>query len=52
MLCDDLGGWDGGVEGRLPREGTDVFLGLIHVVVQQELMQHCKAITLQSNINR
>ena len=52
MLCDDLDGWDGGVEGRLKREGTHVYLRLIHVVVQQKLTQHCKAIILQSKINR
>ena len=47
-LCDDLeGGWGGGVRGKSKREGTYVYLGLIHFVVQQKLIQHCKAIILQ-----
>ena len=47
MLCDDLEGWDGGVEGRLKREGIYVSVWLIYVVVQQKIMQHCKAIIFQ-----
>ena len=48
MLCDDLEGWDGSVgRGRLEREGICVHIELIHVVVQQRLMQHCNAIILQ-----
>ena len=44
MLCDDLGvGWDG-------REGTHVYLRLIHTVVQQKPAQHRKAIILQLEI--
>ena len=47
MLCDDLKGW----EGRLKREGiyiyTHTHIQLIRVVIQQKLMQHCKAIILQ-----
>ena len=31
----------GGVGGRLKREGTYVYLQLIHVVVWQQLTQHC-----------
>ena len=31
---------------RLKREGIYVYIELIHVVVQQELTQHCKAIIL------
>ena len=48
MLCDDLEGWGGGC-GREAQEGEDVriYLQLTHVVVQKELMQHCKEITLQ-----
>ena len=43
MLCDDLEGW----EGKLKREGIYVYIQLIPVVIQQKLMQHCKAIILQ-----
>ena len=32
---------------RLKREGLCVYTRLIHIVVQQKLTQHCKAITLQ-----
>ena len=46
MLCDDLEVWDGkGVGARLQREGMYVYTQLIHFVVQQKLMQHCKAFT-------
>ena len=37
--------------GRFKREGTRVHLGLIHVVVWQKPIQHCKTITLQLKIN-
>ena len=47
MLCDDLERWNLGVGGRLKREGMYVSMWLIHVVVQQKLMQHCKAIIFQ-----
>ena len=47
MLCDDLEGWDGGVEGRLKRKGIYVYIQQIHFVVQQKLTQHCKAIIVQ-----
>ena len=55
MLCDDLEGW----EGRLKREGIYIYIyiyiytyihihiQLVRVVIQQKLMQHCKAIILQ-----
>ena len=44
-------GWDGGVmEGRLKREGVYVDLQLTHIVVQQKLTQHSKAIVLQLKI--
>ena len=33
--------------GRLKREGIYVYLWLIHVGVQQKLVQHCKATILQ-----
>ena len=44
-------GWGGGVKGRLRRDGTYVYLCLIHGVIQQKLTQHCKAIILQLKIN-
>ena len=48
MLCDNLEGWDGvGVGGRLRREGTHVYLWLIHVDMWQKPAKHCKAIVLQ-----
>ena len=47
MLCDDLEGWDGGVEGRLKRKGIYVSVWLIYIVVQQKIMKHCKAIIFQ-----
>ena len=36
-----------GVGGRLEREGTRVYLWLIHVVVQHKLKQHCITTVLQ-----
>ena len=39
------------VEGRFKKEGTYVYLWLIHVDVWQRLTQYCKAITLQLKIN-
>ena len=52
MLCDDLEGWGGGrMGGRVKREGIYVYILLIHVIVQQKLIQHCKAIILQLKIN-
>ena len=56
MLCDSLGGWDGGGEGgRLKREGiyahiyihVYIYTQLIRFIVQQKLIQHYKAIILQ-----
>ena len=38
-------GWEGGL-----REGTYVSLELIHIIVQQKLTQHRKAIVLQLKI--
>ena len=40
-----------GVRERLEREGGCVYLQLIHIVLQQKLIQHCKAIILQLKIN-
>ena len=42
LLCDDLEGWDGCGE----REGIYVYLQLIHVVVQQKIIQRGKPIML------
>ena len=49
VLCDDLEGWDWGgrIGGRFKRQRTYVYTKLIHVVVQQELTQHCRAIIFQ-----
>ena len=39
--------------GRKPRkEGTYVCIKLIHVAIQQTLTQHCKAIILQSKLEK
>ena len=37
--------------GRFEREGTYVYIGLIHVVVQRKPTQDCKAMILELNIN-
>ena len=39
-------GVTGGRGGNLKKEGTDVYTELIHIVVQQELTQQCKAVIL------
>ena len=60
MLCDNLEGWgevgwDGmgrEVEGRFKREGTYVYLWLIHADVWQKPTQYCKAIILQLKKNK
>ena len=41
-----------GVGGRFKREGIYVYLQLIHFLVQQKLIQHCKAIILQLKIKQ
>ena len=46
MLCDDLEGWDGGLRRRFERKEIYVHIQLIHSVVQQKLIQHCKVITV------
>ena len=45
MLWNDLEGWD---EGQRETQGRGVYVNikLIHFVVQQKLIQHCKAILL------
>ena len=35
------------VEGRFKREGTYVYLWLIHIVVWQKPTQYCKAVIIQ-----
>ena len=40
------------VGGKFKKEGTCVYLWLIHVDVQQKLTQYCKAIILQFKINQ
>ena len=37
---------------RLKRDGIHIYLQLIHIVVQQKLTQHCKAIILQSKLKK
>ena len=50
LLCDSLEGWDGGgVEGRFKREGTYVYLRLIHNVWQKP-RKHCEESMLQLKI--
>ena len=39
-----VGCWGGVMGGRLKRKGIYVYIQLIHIVVQQKLTQHCKAI--------
>ena len=52
VLCDNLEGWDGvGVGGKFKREGTCVYLWLIHADICQRATQNCKAIFLQLKIN-
>ena len=52
VLCENLEEWTGvGVGRRFKREEIYVYLWLIHIVVQQKLTQHCKAIILQLKIN-
>ena len=56
MLCDDLEGWvgmEGGkweVGGRRKREGTYIYLWLIHVDIWQKPTQYYKAVILQLKI--
>ena len=48
MISDNLeGGMGWRVGGRFKREGTCVYLWLIHVVVWQTPTKYCKAIILQ-----
>ena len=52
MLRDNLGGRGGVRCGGVRREGTHVYLWLIHVDVWQKPTQYCKAIILQLKINK
>ena len=48
VFCDNLKVWGGeGGERVFRREGTHVYLWLIHVDVWQKLSQYCKVIILQ-----
>ena len=48
MLYDDLrAGMGGEVGGRFKKEEVYVDIQLIHIIVQQELTQHCKVIIPQ-----
>ena len=49
VLCDNLERWDGVGDG-FKREGTYVYLWLIHVNIWQKPTQYCKPIILQLNI--
>ena len=50
MPCDDPEGGGAYSGKRLKMEGINVYLGLIHFVVQQKPTQNCKAIILQLKI--
>ena len=53
VACDNLVGVMGWkVGGRLKREGTYIYIWLIHVDVWQKPTQQCKAIILQLKINK
>ena len=55
MPCDILEWWDGSGgtgERRLKREGTYVYLLLIHVLIWQKPSKYCKAIILQIKIHK
>ena len=47
-LCNNLQGWDGEGDGReFKREGTYVYLWLIHVDTWHKTIKFCKAIIFQ-----
>ena len=52
VFNDNLKGWDGVGGGRFKRQGTYVYLRLIHVDVRQKPIQHFKAIILRLKINK
>ena len=51
VLCDGLHGWDGveGMGGKYMGGGRRCMLIAYHIVIQQKLIHHCKAIIRQSN---
>ena len=49
VFCDDLKRRGKGVEGG-SRGGRYLYLQVIHIVVQQKPIQHCKGIILQIKI--
>ena len=49
VFCVDPEGWDGVAGGRPQREGTYVYIQLIHTIVQQKIAKHCKATLLFSH---
>ena len=53
VICDNLDGWDGEGSGggRFKREGTYVYLWLIHVDAWKKPTQFCKAVIFQLKIN-
>jgi len=51
-LCDKLEGWQGGSRGKFSREGTYVYLLLIHVDAWQKPTQYCKATSHQLKIKK
>ena len=46
-LCKNLEGWDGEGDGRFKRDGTYVYLWLIHVDIWQRTTKFCKAVILR-----
>ena len=51
-LCEARGGIGWEVGERFKKEGTYLYLWLIHVDVWQKPIQYCKAIVLQLKINK
>ena len=47
VLCDDLESHGRGMGGRAKGKGIYAYTQLIHLVVQQKLTEHCKAIIFQ-----
>ena len=51
-MTTERGGMEWEVQGRLKREGTYVYLWLIHVDIWQKSIQYYKAIILQLKRNK
>ena len=47
MLSDEREAWDVGAGREVQEAGMYVHIWLIHIVVQQKITQHCKAIIVQ-----